>query len=288
MTNTRSLRTLILACVTLSAGQVLARPNTLEDQPVVRHKAELRDKRFELSPTVEISVASDYITTVSFGAKAEYHLTDSLSLGGGFFFGSAVKTSLADKVEATLPASEPPMPTEAQKDDPQPTQSQFNQHLNTMPQHGALYATFTPWFGKMAAFGKAFVNFDVYTRGGLSFASLRNTSANDKCAPVKDYVSMAELKLEPDKVTYDQAKNDCPHNAGTQAGMLLGAGIHVYINKWIAADISVSDYLFADNPSGFDATHDGKVDENDRRFMNHLFFGVGVSMFLPSKSNTSR
>jgi hypothetical protein len=46
--------------------------------------------------------------------------------------------------------------------------------------------------------------------------------------------------------------------------------------------------MFADNPSGFDQNFDLQVDNNDRRFMNHLFVGVGVSLFFPPKIQISR
>ena len=50
-----------------------------------------------------------------------------------------------------------------------------------------------------------------------------------------------------------------------------------------ALDISFRDYMFTDNPSGQDFNADRKVDDSDPRFLSHLFFGVGVSLFLPPK-----
>src|SRR5688500_12679101 len=127
------------------AGTAGAKPRPLSEQPAVRHKFELRDKRLEIVPTFEASVAAEFKHTLSGGLKIEYHLTDTLSIGALGFFGTDLNTGLLDQIVDSLPAS---MPT----DDPTPSQAQALEHANTMPIHGGVGITFTPWFGKMGLF----------------------------------------------------------------------------------------------------------------------------------------
>ena len=277
------LRPIVLVATILSliAPAANARESSLVGQPAVRHKQELRDQRFELSPTFEMSVAADYKSTLAGGLKAEFHLTDYLSAGGMLFFGTSVDTALAEQIRSTLPTSQTSAEAAA---DLTPTREQFDKHMNTTPLHGAVSLTLTPWFGKMAAFGKAFVNFDVYITTGLAFAQTKNGLVKDFCAPVREN----PLEVEPAKYRFSDPRNDCAYNSGFSPGLLLGTGLHVYVNKWVAIDFSVHNYMFNDNPSGFDFTGDQKVDDQDRRFQSHLFFGVGASMFLPAKLQISR
>jgi hypothetical protein len=46
--------------------------------------------------------------------------------------------------------------------------------------------------------------------------------------------------------------------------------------------------MFADNPAGLDFNGDFKVDDDDRRFLSHLFVGIGVSIYLSPKAEISK
>src|SRR5690606_6557745 len=117
-------------------------------------------------------------------------------------------------------------------------------HLNTMPVHGAAYVTVTPWYGKLAAFGRAFPNFDFYFSAGLAMAQLKSQCGADICSDQNPGVLDPEAGLEPD----NNPNNDPPLNDGTRLGLYLGGGIHVFLNNWIALDLTVRDYMFSDNP----------------------------------------
>ena len=285
----RSGFTLLAAALALAVpATALARKSPLEGQPDVRHKYELRLLRFEVTPTFEATVQADYKHTVSGGLKLEYHLTDSLSFGGLIFFGTGIDTQLTDAVRTSLPA--PPTPD----DGVTPFRQDFDSHLNTMPLHGGAGVTFTPWFGKISLFSKLYLAFDVYLSGGFGFASLKNEfdnpsgGANDYCSPIKD--GTIPDPADPSKTidVFDDPRNDCPHNSGFKPGLQVGAGMHIFINKWVAIDLSFRDYFFQDNPSGQDFNADRKVDDQDPRFLGHLFVGIGVSLFLPPKVKISR
>lgn len=268
----------VAAAVSVAPGEAVAerRRNPLDGQPAVRHRVLLVKKRFELVPTFESSLNADYKHTVSGGLKAEYHFSDMLSFGAMGYFGKSFNTGLSNRILGTL---EDTYPT----GDPTPTRTEFEEHLNQIPVHGAAYVTWTPWYGKLAAFSKAFVAFDFYFSGGLSFAKLDN----DCCSWMVDDDPLDDNMIDIDGNRIDPdpgPNNDDPLNDGSQVGLYFGGGIHVFFTDWIALDLSFRNYWFQDNPSGLDFDGDRAVTEDDDRFLNHLFVGIGVSFFFPTKA----
>ena len=261
----------ILGALLLTGGTASAqRTNPLEGQPAVRHRLLLVKQRFEIAPAFESSVNADFKHTLSGGLKLEYHLSDMLSIGVVGFYGTGLDTGLNKKIRDDLPDDDV-------EGDPTPTQEQWDQHLNTMPIHGAGYITITPWYGKLAAFGKFFVNFDFYFSGGVAYAQLKN----ECCDFMTDDTPGGDLE---NGILPDNDPNDDPAiNDGSRIGGYLGGGIHVFLSNFVALDLTVRDYLFSDNPSGLDFDADLAVTEDDNRFLNHLFMGVGLSFFLPGK-----
>src|SRR5205814_784563 len=126
---------------------------------------------------------------------------------------------------------------------------------------------------------QAFVAFDFYFQAGISFAQLSSNCPTNVCSDVNTD------KPEPDGTLPDMnPNNDPPLNGGSRAGLYLGGGVHVFLNDFLALDMTIRDYAFTDNPSGadFDAK-DQAVTSNDNRFVHHLFFGAGLSIMLPVK-----
>ncbi|MCA9673959.1 MAG: hypothetical protein H6709_03295 [Kofleriaceae bacterium] len=260
-----------------TAGEAHAqrRKSTLEDQPAVRNRMLLVAKRFEVTPAFESTINADFRHFVGGGLKLEFHASDMLSFGAVGMFSTAIDTGLVGKIMPTL---------ETTVDDQtrEPSQTEFEQHLNKMPLHGAAYASLTPWYGKLAAFGKAFVNFDFYFQAGVSFASLQSkcdASICDDSHPGLVDMSDPDNPILPD----DNPNNDDPLNNGARVGLYLAGGIHVFLNEFVALDLTVRDYAFSDNPSGADFNADLFVSDADNRFLHHLFMGAGVSIMLPTK-----
>lgn len=245
------------------------RKNPLEGQPAVRHRLLLVKQRFEFAPAFESSVNADFQHTFSGGLKLEYHLTDMLSIGAVGFYGKGFNTKLNSRIVSDLPDS-------ADDGDPTPTRAEWEEHLNEIQAHGAGYITVTPWYGKLAAFSKFFVNFDFYFSGGVAFAKLKN----DCCSFDTDPAPGGDL--DNGIIADGDPNNDPAINDGTRIGAYLGGGIHLFLANWVALDLTVRSYLFSDNPSGLDFNADYAVTEKDNRFLNHLFMGVGLSFFLPA------
>jgi outer membrane beta-barrel protein len=257
-------------------GPATAHADTnLEKQPAVRHRLLLVAGRFEATPAFESTINADYRHTVGGGLKLEYHLGDMLSIGGIGVFSTSIDTALVDRILPTLEAD----PNDATVE---PSHDEFEQRLNKIPLHGAGYVSVTPWYGKLAAFGKAFVNFDFYFQGGVAFASLKSNCASSICDDDHPGATGPDpndptMNLVPD----DNPNNDPPLNDGTRIGLYLGGGLHVFMNEFIALDLTVRDYAFEDNPSGADFNANLAVTDEDARFLHHLFMGVGVSIMLP-------
>jgi hypothetical protein len=269
-----SLALALAALVSAPADALADRENPLDGQPAVRHRKLLVKQRFEVTPSFESTINADYKHTMAGGLKLEFHLSDMLSIGGVGFFGSSFNTGLSKKIRATLPDSAAP-----DDPDPTPTKGEFDQHLNKMPIHGAAFVSITPWYGKLAAFGKAFVPFDFYFQGGIAFAQLTNSCDTGTVCTDRFPAGNADMDILPD----NDPNDDPPLNDGFKAGLYLGGGIHVFVNDFIAIDLTVRDYIFSDNPSGLDFDADLKVEDEDKRFLNHIFMGVGISILLPTK-----
>ncbi|HEY5944165.1 MAG TPA: hypothetical protein VIV40_01680, partial [Kofleriaceae bacterium] len=190
-------------------------------------------------------------------------------------------TKLTDRIVPTLEDTPNDMTREPSKDE-------FTSRLNTMPVHGAAYIGITPWYGKLAAFSQAYVAFDFYFQAGVSFAQLKSDCPTNICddpAPGKPRPGTMPGETIP---ADNNPNNDPPLNNGQRVGLYLGGGIHVFLNDFLALDLSVRDYAFSDNPSGADYNADlfvGKNDatgDDDNRFLHHLFFGAGVSIMFPT------
>jgi outer membrane beta-barrel protein len=264
------------------------RTNDLAKDVAVRHRRLLVKNRLEFTPLFESTVNADFKHIVGGGAKLEYHLTDMISIGALGVGSASLNTGLVDKVlktfdtQADKARKELGMDGMAGTDDDifirEPSQEEFRQRLNTMPLHGAAYASLTPWYGKLAAFSQAFVAFDFYFQGGLAFAQLKSNCSSMICNDQNPGMATGDTPADGDP------NNDPPLNDGQRLGLYLGGGIHVFLNDFIALDLTIRDYAFTDNPSGadFDAK-DQAVTKNDSRFVHHLFFGAGLSIMIPFK-----
>lgn len=244
------------------------RTNDLANDVQVRHRRLLVKNRFEVTPLFESTINADFRHILGGGGKLEYHFTDMLSIGVIGVYSGSLKTKLVDKIIPTLEPNVDDMTRE-------PSQQEFESRLNTMPLHGAAYVSLTPWYGKLAAFSQAFVGFDFYFQAGVSFAQLKSNCPSNICTD--DDPDTAPPGMQPDM----NPNNDPPLNDGTRVGLYLGGGIHVFLNDFMALDLTVRDYAFTDNPSGADFNANLAVTDDDNRFVHHLFFGAGLSIMFP-------
>jgi outer membrane beta-barrel protein len=256
------------------------RQNSLSGDVAVRHRRLLVKNRFEVTPLFESTLNPEFQHIVGGGLKLEYHLSDMFSIGALGVGSTQFNTKLTDRIVDTLE----PTPNDMTRE---PSVEEFTSRLNTMPIRGAAYIGITPWYGKLAAFSAAYVAFDFYFQAGVSYAQLKSDCPSNICndpSPGKPR-PMGDMTIPPD----NNPNNDDPLNSGTRIGLYLGAGIHVFLNDFLALDLTIRDYAFSDNPSGADYNADLFVGKNqatgddDNRFLHHLFFGAGISIMFPTK-----
>lgn len=248
------------------------RLNSLGKDVAVRHRRLLVKNRFEVTPLFESTINADFRHIIGGGLKLEYHFSDMISVGVVGVGATALDTGLVKKIEPTLEVTSDPATRE-------PSRDEFMTRLNSMPLHGAGYVSITPWYGKLAAFGQAFVAFDFYFQAGVSYAQLKSDCPSNICNdpnPGMSSGAMGEIPAD------NNPNNDAPLNSGSRLGLYLGGGIHVFLNDFIALDLTVRDYAFSDNPSGADFNANLAVTSEDSRFLHHLFFGAGVSIMFPT------
>ncbi|MBA3453377.1 MAG: outer membrane beta-barrel domain-containing protein [Deltaproteobacteria bacterium] len=241
------------------------RYNSLRTDPAVRHRRLLVSGRFEFAPLFESTINADFRHVIGGGAKLEYHLGDMLSIGVIGVYGTSIDTGLVKKIVPTLETS-------TINETREPSRDEFTGRLNSMPIHGAAYVSLTPWYGKLAAFSQAYVAFDFYFQAGVAFAQLKSDCPSNICNDTMD----------PEAAPDNNPNNDKPLNSGSRLGLYLGFGMHVFLNDFVALDLTVRDYAFSDNPSGADFNANLAVTSDDSRFLHHLFFGAGVSIMFPT------
>jgi outer membrane beta-barrel protein len=250
------------------------RTNDLAKDVAVRHRKLLVKNRFEIAPLFETTINADFRHIIGGGAKLEYHFSDMLSVGVIGVGSVAINTKLVNRIMDTL-EDNPSNPRE-------PSKMELESRLNEMPLHGAAYISLTPWYGKLAAFSQAYVAFDFYFQAGLAFATLKSSCPDNICTdpdPGNPKPGPGDETIPPD----GDPNNDPPLNDGQRLGLYLGFGIHVFLNDFIALDLTVRDYAFDDNPSGADFNANLAVTSDDSRFLHHLFVGVGLSIMFPTK-----
>ena len=252
------------------------RTNDLAKDVAVRHRRLLVKNRFEVAPLFESTINADFRHILGGGLKLEYHFSDMISVGAVGIGSVAINTKLVNRIMDRLPDNPDPMEPRA------PSKEEFESRLNEMPLHGAAYVSLTPWYGKLAAFSQAYVAFDFYFQAGLAFATLKSDCPDNICNdpdPGNSKPGPGGETIPPD----NDPANDPPLNDGQRLGLYLGFGIHVFLNDFLALDLTVRDYAFDDNPSGADFNANLAVTDDDSRFLHHLFVGVGLSIMFPTK-----
>jgi outer membrane beta-barrel protein len=133
------------------------------------------------------------------------------------------------------------------------TEYQWNANFNV---------TYVPIYGKFAGFGDFIFHYDVYVLGGVGAISTRPIAV-----------------IDPDNRTFTFKPKVNGH---------IGGGLRIFFNRWFAAMLEVSDYIFADeleNPV-VGKTLQQQQDPTtwlspDLSLTNNVQAQLGVSIFLP-------
>lgn len=119
--------------------------------------------------------------------------------------------------------------------------------------------SYVPAYGKFAGFGDFIFHYDVYLVGGVGAISTRPIAV-----------------VDPDNRTFDFKP---------KITFRAGGGLRIFFNRWFAAMLEVSDYIFFDeleNPTiDVDAQNSDTWLAEGTSFTNNVQAQVGISIFLP-------
>jgi outer membrane beta-barrel protein len=120
--------------------------------------------------------------------------------------------------------------------------------------------SYVPAYGKFAGFGDFIFHYDFFVLGGVGAISTRPIAV-----------------VDPDNRTFDFKPKVSFH---------VGGGLRIFFNRWFAATLEISDYIFFDeleNPQidQTDPTNKNTWYSKDSSFTNNVQAQLGVSIFLP-------
>lgn len=128
--------------------------------------------------------------------------------------------------------------------------------------------TYVPAYGKFAGFSDFIFHYDFFVLGGVGAISTRPIAV-----------------VDPDNRTFSFKPKVSFH---------VGGGLRIFFNRWLAATLEVSDYIFFDelenpaiaqgiDPSGKPKNQDSStwLDPGGASFTNNVQAQVGLSVFLP-------
>ena len=284
---------LVLLSSVALAQKTDERRRTLEGQPAVRHRYELRAGRFEIGPSFGFSLDRAMRHAFTIGAKLEYHFSDAFSVGADLGYGIGFNTGLASELEGSYEKEN----TAAEPDKGTKKWNRLTKRMSDIKFQGDVRFAWTPIYGRLAVFSKLFVLYDMYAFGGVALAYTANDGKDG------EWTNPTTGKVNIDQV--DAA------NEGFRAGLALGVGMRIYFNNWIAMGLEVKDLMFMDNETGADQTRGlsdseldvyktcqqganpascavkPKVDSEDKKFAQHWFFGINVTFHFPMQPKVS-
>jgi len=250
----------VVALPRLAMAELPERVSPLADAPAVRHRAELREKRFEIGPSVTTTIGQDFYHAVMIGGRLSIHLTDWIAISGmgAVNVTPTFATSFNNSLQERLPATK--------GSDRTPAKSEAVLGMNHIAQTFAGQLDLSPISGKYSLFGKVFANYDFYVFGGVGVINYAADSVDGKHCQTEG--------------------NSCPVT-GLKIGPTFGAGIHTFLGDAVSLGLEFRDIMVRNNASGRDATGDRVVDNDDQTLGNTFMVGLSLTLFLPTDAHIS-
>jgi outer membrane beta-barrel protein len=287
-------RILVTALSTLALTGALAADahaergrNPLAGQPAIRHRLELRKMRFEVTPQFLVSANQSHLLSLGGGLNAQFHITDWLGVAASFHYTGNLLSPLGNQVMEGLPWS-----YDQTLGTGQPSKRKFLDHLVGADMLIGLYGTLTPIGGKFSLFNALVANYDFYLIAGIGMARLTTPLLCANVPPAPSGVTPdTSCTYKADAVDINAQSSDNMLGSGIQVAGVFGIGTHLFFNDWMALQVELRDYVFKSNPGGLDVntTDSGKkgvykLTPDDLYVTSNLYFGVGLSFFLPPKA----
>ena len=148
----------------------------LEGAPAVRHRRELRNKRFEIGFGASSTIGQDFYEATLATGRLSFHLTDWLAITGfgGFNLTKDRQTAVLDGLLQRLPASDPT--------DRTPTQAEATASMNKIELMAGGQVDFIPFSGKLSFVSKLFMDYHFYVFGGFGALNLVAEKSANECS----------------------------------------------------------------------------------------------------------
>lgn len=291
-----------LAAVASSAHADRGR-NPLAGQPAIRHHTEMRKMRLEITPQVLVSTNQPFLISVGAGANLRFHLTDWLAIGGSFHYNALnAEAPLVGRITEALPDSYAIRSSTPATDDPtaglrQPSKAMFRDHLIGPTSMWSAHVALTPIGGKFSLFNAAFANYDFYAMvgmGGMILGAPLSSGATSYLVRT-DAAGTTSMRGTDTKIGTDVNLQPVDPFTGHRIAGVFGIGAHIFFNDFIGLNFELRDYMYKANPGGLDvSTKDnnpdgsGVLSDQDEYLVNHLYFGLGLTIMIPPTAKVSR
>ncbi len=254
----------------------------LAGAPAVRHLRLYRDFRLEVAPVVSFTLLDQYRRQIFLGLRANFGLTDWLSIGAwgaasSSMVGLDIDTYLTKQIQDVnggRDCSNRPTDLECKLTSVN-LGDDFKNQIASINWIAAPQITAYPFRGKLGLFNEIFVDADLYLFGGVGFVGLSERPDCSQC--------IAEATFE---------KEDRMAIAPT-----FGLGFTFFTNRWTALGAEWRGLPFKWNTGGFDVAGDadgdagkfpdGQISKADREFHFNQMLSVSFSMFFPQKHRVS-
>lgn len=183
-------------------------------RPVTGHVL-LKRHRFELAPSITLSIKDAFFTKYFIGAAATYHFSEFFALSGRFAY--APFKIVSGSAEICTPTSSVSTAVGCRP----PTYDELNgQAPGQIMMMGGLDAQWAPIYGKIALVAESFVHFDLYGILGPAFIQYRG----------------------PTEVGVGSTVN-------STFGGNVGVGTRFFLNRWLTIKAELRDLVYVEKVS---------------------------------------
>lgn len=294
---------------------VAKKKGPLMGEPVVRQKLELRKNRFQLTPTLGMSLSQPFVHKGFVGAKAQFDFLDWIGVRATFAYGVVnVESKLLKALnsptgglprgieagttsgEQACPAGGAPCRSENDTNNPSPLLHDFRAGLTRPQWQSSLDVVFTPFAGKLGLFSALFTEYDMYVFGGLGLMGWEKHYKNRSTAELEG------LSTNPGSANYcrknpgEDPNSECflhPVKAdkGVKVGGSFGLGFHLFFTDWVALNVEVQDIVTRNNLTGLNATVNDAppvINNRDKDVFHNVTFQLGATFYFAPKAKRSR
>jgi outer membrane beta-barrel protein len=192
--------------------------------------------RFELSPAASLSLKDAFFTKYMLGAALTYHVWETFGIGAHFNYAFPVVAGAAQVCnrDSTVGPVGCRSATMSELDGRAPGQ------INMI---AGLEGQWAPLYGKFSLFAESFIHFDIYALGGVELVRYSGPAANG-----------------------------IGSSAQTTVGGSAGAGMRLFLNRWLTLRTELRDLVYRENVLPLPAT----------QLRQQIVFELGFSLFFPT------